>query len=273
LPIGLGVLLLAVAAALAWRGCGFYLLDMEARTEHPDFRLLRPSGTFGHGYGFAAAALVFTNLLYLLRRRGVFQVGSMRGWLDAHVFTGLLAGTLAAVHSAFQLRTPVATVTTGSLLVVVISGIVGRLLHALINRRSEVPLSDRLAALETLLPGVASPARMAIDSYPGPSLPANPSLLRSLLALPSFLRAARDRREVLAVLIGNHRGAAAPSGELGQRIGELLDTAAAELRAAGSAALLSSWRSLHRLFAILMLVTVVVHIAVAWYYGYRWIFT
>ena len=39
-----------------------------------------------------------------------------------------------------------------------------------------------------------------------------------------------------------------------------------------TAPVLRSWRGLHRLFAILMLVTVVVHVWVAWHYGYRWRF-
>jgi hypothetical protein len=36
--------------------------------------------------------------------------------------------------------------------------------------------------------------------------------------------------------------------------------------------MMRSWRSLHRFLAIMMLVSVSVHIGVAWYYGFRWIF-
>ena len=38
------------------------------------------------------------------------------------------------------------------------------------------------------------------------------------------------------------------------------------------AALLRSWRGLHRFFALLMLAAVLLHAGVAWHYGYRWIF-
>jgi hypothetical protein len=34
-----------------------------------------------------------------------------------------------------------------------------------------------------------------------------------------------------------------------------------------------SWRGFHRFFALLMLALLVVHVGVAWYYGYRWIFS
>jgi hypothetical protein len=48
--------------------------------------------------------------------------------------------------------------------------------------------------------------------------------------------------------------------------------AAGEVRAHAGVALLRTWRSLHRLFALTMLVTVSIHIGVAWFYGYRWVF-
>jgi hypothetical protein len=54
---------------------------------------------------------------------------------------------------------------------------------------------------------------------------------------------------------------------------ELVASAAMEARAAGVAALIRTWRGLHRFFALLMLAAVFLHAGVAWYYGYRWIFT
>jgi hypothetical protein len=53
---------------------------------------------------------------------------------------------------------------------------------------------------------------------------------------------------------------------------ELGDLAAREVSTQAGAAMMRSWRSLHRFLAILMVVSVSVHIAVAWFYGFRWIF-
>ena len=53
---------------------------------------------------------------------------------------------------------------------------------------------------------------------------------------------------------------------------ELHKASTAEARASGMAALLRSWRGLHRFFALLMLIAVGVHAGIAWHYGYRWIF-
>ena len=60
--------------------------------------------------------------------------------------------------------------------------------------------------------------------------------------------------------------------ELRRAAGELYAASAADARASGIAALLRSWRAMHRFFALLMLAAVFLHAGVAWYYGYRWIF-
>ena len=45
------------------------------------------------------------------------------------------------------------------------------------------------------------------------------------------------------------------------------------IRSFKASAVLRSWRSMHMFFAILMLLTVVFHIGIAWHYGYRWIWS
>jgi hypothetical protein len=257
LVIGLGLLLLAVTVGLAYRGYGFYKLSLEDRVEHPDFRTLRPSGMIGNGYGWVAAVLVVMNLSYLIRRRfGSAALGSMRVWLDIHVFTGLLAAVLVSFHSAFQLRTPIATVSTLSLALVVLTGLIGRFLYALAPATGR----ERLRASLDAFPEQRDALAAAIGSYPGPEIPANASLARSLIAIPGWSRASRQRRRAIIKLVG-------------PRTRELQKAAAIDARASGIAALLRSWRGLHRLFALIMLVAVLLHAGVAWYFGYRWIFS
>ena len=79
LAVGLGLALIGISAALAYRGWSFYQLSLEDRIEHPDYRALRPSGVIGNGYGWVAALLVVMNLSYLVRRRlASARLGSMR---------------------------------------------------------------------------------------------------------------------------------------------------------------------------------------------------
>jgi hypothetical protein len=266
----LGLILISITVGLAYRGWSFYRLSLEDRVEHPEYRLLRPSGLIGNGYGWVAAVLVVMNLSYLIRRRfGTARFGSMRTWLDAHVFTGLTAATLVSFHSAFQIRTPIASVSAASLGTVVVTGLLGRFLYALGPGGVRERLAAALDAVEDEQPGGRVALAEGLAQRPGPDVPANASLLRSLWAVPSWVRASRDRREILAMILPPRRQM---SRALARASRELYAASAADARASGIAALLRSWRALHRFFALLMLAAVLLHAGVAWYYGYRWIF-
>lgn len=269
LPIFLALVLIAVTVALGYRGWSFYLLSAEQRVEHPDFRTLRATGMLGNGYGWVAALLVIMNLSYLVRRRfGGF--GSMRTWLDIHVFTGLTAATLVSYHSAFQLRTPVATLSAASLGVVVLTGLLGRFLYALAPTNSREALREALDAVEQVLPKHREMLATSIAEHPGPTLQPNASLTRSLLSIPAWRKAGRVRREMIRMTVPPRKELTKPQR---RAVAELERAATIDARASGVSALLRSWRGLHRFFALLMLAAVMLHAGVAWYYGYRWIFT
>src|SRR5665647_678368 len=191
-------LVTAITVGLAYRGWSFYRLCLEDRVEHTEFRTLRPSGLLGNGYGWIAAMLIVLNLSYLIRRRfGGERLGSMRVWLDLHVFTGLTAASLVSFHSAFQLRTPIATISTASLAAVVLTGLLGRFLHALAPVGIRERLRDALDAVEAAHAGSRGALADGLGQNPGPELPANASLLRSVIAIPKWRRASRVRREVI----------------------------------------------------------------------------
>jgi hypothetical protein len=266
----LAAILVGVAGYLTWRGISFYRLGLDDRVEHPDFQLLRPSGTIGNGLGYAGALLVSMNLLYLARRRQLFTIGSMRFWLDVHVFTGLLGGELALFHSAFQVRSTLNLVTAVSLAIVIVTGIIGRSIHALVGQSERLQLAPVVQAIDERVPGLGRLIMAAADAYPPTRLPANASHLRCLATLPRWRREAEARRDAVRI-VARANGVVLESSELEALVAQAAQAAAAEVRAISRAALLRSWRSLHRLFAILMLLTVAVHAAVAWHYGYRWI--
>ena len=268
LPIVLGVILVGLTAALLYRGWSFYQLSLEDRVEHPDFRQLRPSGLVGNGYGWIAALLVVLNLSYLVRRRlGGSRFGSMRIWLDIHVFTGLFAATLATFHSAFQLRTPITQISAASLGIVVLTGLVGRFLYALAPANDRERLREALDDMERAWPGHREELANAIEALPSVAVPANASLLRSVLSVPKWRSVGRRRREALALIVPREL-----EREQKRAARRLASAAATEAGSSGKTALLRSWRGLHRFFALLMLASVLLHAGVAWYFGYRWIF-
>jgi hypothetical protein len=268
-----------LTSGLYLHGRDFYPLGLAERALHPAYRMLNPAGLVGHGYGIVGTGLILTNLLYLVRRRltrALAWAGSVGAWLDLHAFTGLVGSVLILYHSAFQLRTPIATVTSGSLAIVVVTGLVGFYLHALVPREGLRPLNERLTEIEPLLPGLVKQVREFVKTTPLTTLPADASFLRTIFTIPRWafqaakrrrgLRKAARKDKMFRVLERKDKRLAK---EFYTELGLL---AASEVDTVVGAALMRSWRSLHGFLAILMIVSVTVHIGVAWYYGFRWIF-
>jgi hypothetical protein len=299
----LSVGLLLATMMLAYKGWSFYRLSLEDRPEHPAYRTLRASGNIGNGYGWVAALLVLMNLSYLIRRKfGRANLGAMRVWLDTHVFTGLLACILASFHSTFILRTPIASMTTASLLVVVITGLLGRFLHMLAPANQASRLTQATTKLDTFGIDLSTSISQALDQLPAPFLAANSTLLTSLRAIPIWQRCIAQRRRAIAAILGVatlhpalSRASTGRSGNLAHAVvisnlgpatkqqliaeraflvalTEFDSAMTAETRRSGVTALLRTWRGLHRFFALLMVAAVLLHAGIAWHYGYRWIF-
>lgn len=265
-------LLALIATVLWWRGHDFYPLSPDGRVEHPDFLTLRSSGNIGYGYGVAGTLLIFTNLLYLARRKLARRnLGSMRTWLDLHVFTGLAGAMFVSFHATFQARSTMAQATSLSLAVVVVTGLAGRFLYALVPRAGRKEHQQAIAELDALIPGIGKQIAGVLAHYQ--VAPASGSLLGALAAIPAARRSVRARRQAMCLVIDKTDAAAASPKAVKRARRRLLKKDKRLIRAQGVATILRSWRAVHRLCAFLMLLTVVFHIAVAWYYGYRWIWS
>jgi dihydropyrimidine dehydrogenase (NAD+) subunit PreT len=216
-----------------------------------------------------------TNLLYLLRRRFArLPVGSLRAWLDVHVFTGLFGGMLVLFHSAFQVRGSVAAISVGSLVIVLITGIIGRCLYSLCPKPDIERLQHNLTALNVIGPGLGDVLQRRLAQAPLTRLEARASLFSVLRMLPVWRREAHLRRAIFSQTTAQY--AAHFSAELkllGRNIDECRRLAVSEVRAAAASTFLRSWRGLHRFAALLMVLVVALHIGVAWYYGFTWVFT
>jgi len=268
------LLSVAVAIALALRGWEFYSLDVQTRVDHADFRVLSPGEPVGHGYGIFGTLLILTNLTYLLRRRfGDARAGSMRAWLDMHVFTGLLGATLVVFHSAFQLRTPISMVTSASLAAVVMSGVVGRYLFALTPEVDTKRFAEDLAALDELIDGLSSHVRQQLAALPAPAAPQRGGLIAALASVPGWRRELRARSAVVqdAIVSGESRLEASAHPELRRRGARVEHHARQSVNAIAASQVLRSWRGLHRFTAIVLVLAVSIHIAVAWFFGFRWV--
>jgi hypothetical protein len=260
------------------RGRGYYFASTEQRFEHPEVDSLKPSGFLGHGYGIFGTILIIANLAYLARRRlAKFTLGRLSTWLDIHVVAGLVGALFVAFHSTFQLRTPIATTTSISLAVLVGTGAVGLYVYRLVPKPGGAAFAERIGEVEKILPEFAKDVRDAVGRAPATRLPPNASFWKTMFTLPKWTIEASNRRRVVEDAAQRdpklHILAEVEREKVLDLIAEIADLAASEIDSNAGAALMRSWRSIHGFMAILMVLSVTVHVWVAWLYGYRWIFS
>lgn len=102
----------------------------------------RPPLTYEAGWLGAGSMLVMQ--LYSVRRRlrALRHLGSLRGWLDAHVFFGLQGFALTAYHSiGVSPSANLAAINFALVGVVVLTGVVGRYLYGLLPRARAADLA------------------------------------------------------------------------------------------------------------------------------------
>ncbi len=268
---------LLILGWLTLQGWSYYRLSGADRLASPLHESLRPAGPWGHGIGIIATAFMLLNFLYPVRKRSrvLAGKGSIRSWLDFHMFVGFMSPLVIAFHAAFQSNNQLATGTAAALLIVVLTGIIGRFIYGLVPSAGGKALEiaevtgrwERLRArLEPMLEQSDDPALLhrLFDSAARPVRPG--SLIRMLVTLP-----------VSSALTRLHLARARPhfreKGDYGElREGYLL---LSRLRVQVTfyqslKNLLHGWRLFHASLAGFLVIAIAAHIAVSVYLGYVW---
>jgi hypothetical protein len=127
-------------------GFNYYILSQADRALSPKHAFLKPSGTIGLRLGMIAFVLFLIVYIYPLRKFWPWlgRQGNARHWLDFHVLMGITAPVLVTFHSAFKFS-GLAGVAFWIMVIVALSGVVGRYIYAQIPRRvnfAEVSLRE-----------------------------------------------------------------------------------------------------------------------------------
>jgi hypothetical protein len=227
--------------------------------------------------GIWATAVMLCNFLYPLRKRTMLLsgFGGIRAWLDFHTFVGFMSPLVIAFHAAFQSNNQLATATAGSLLIVVLTGIIGRFIYGLVpsSGGTELEMSDLLGKWERMKARL-TPAIEASD---------NPELLQSLTLDATqkeeghslvwlFLRmpfaALRTRLRLLRARFHFHDRA-----DYKEFRDDYLSLRRLHLQVAfftGLKRLMRTWRVFHASLAVFLVVAIAAHIGVSLYLGYGW---
>ncbi|MGA9406921.1 MAG: hypothetical protein WBW71_07295 [Bacteroidota bacterium] len=274
---------LSAAIAIWLRNNDYYLSSLEERPFHPRYDTLKPSGTESHGYGVVGTAMIIVGVAtYSTRKRikTLANAGSIKYFLEFHIFLCLLGPILVLYHTTFKFGGLVA-VAFWSMTAVVLSGFVGRYLYQHIPKNIQgnelsmkelegesKRLSDLLQA-EYRLPADVLASIDSIGLHQADVVHLGFLKLLSYMIQGDFSRVQRMQR-VRAILrqysIDTHssKGILRIANEriiLRQRI-VLLE----KIRQ-----LFHYWHVVHLPFSLVMFAILAIHIGVAIAFGYTWI--
>ncbi len=132
-----GVVCLAaiLTVLLVFGGWEYYRAPLGTRGYLPAHPVLRPSGWVGLPLGIAGAAAMLSTLPYAARKRWtpLKKVGTVPGWLEAHIFFGIVGPVLVTLHTSFKFN---GLISVGYWLMMAVwaSGFVGRYLYVRIPK-------------------------------------------------------------------------------------------------------------------------------------------
>lgn len=284
LASGVGLGLLTSAALTAWilvglGGWTYYGTPLTVRGYAASHAVLRPSGPAGQTFGVIGTAMMLMPFLYMLRKRfRSARLGSLRTWLEVHLFCGIVGPVLVTFHTSFKFN-GIISAAYWSMVAVVLSGVVGRYLYVRIPRtlrgteqtRSELDaeaarLRDDLLAMPeaTRLLGEIDELERAVA--PGTARTSWMGLL--------FGEAGARRR--ISALARRVRQVGLPADRQARLIGLARDRALLLRRVAyleKTKAAFTLWHVFHLPLVYILLVIATGHIGLAIYLGYvpfRW---
>jgi hypothetical protein len=284
------MLALAVVLVIAGYGWDYYTLSAAQRPFSPKHQLLRPSGTIGIKLGMLGVLMFFLIYLYPLRKKWGWlgRMGNSRHWLDFHVVLGTAAPIIIAFHSSFKFGN-IAGMAFYSMLMVTLSGFVGRYLYAHIPRGlsaaelSMKEIQDKEEALRKELAEQRATFGFSVDALyelPSPAEVAKTPLIASLLSM-FLLDIKRPFRASLLRLQQAGFGAWVFSGfgffsTRDPKLERAILLAQKQSSLSQSIAFLSRtqrifqlWHVIHRPFSYAFAILAILHIGIALFMGYR----
>ena len=277
------ILSIIIAAALfiiAYIGYSYYNQPFEDRFFHPDHVILKPSGTWGHGFGIIGSMLMIIGVgIYMVRKRfRVFtRLGILKYWLEFHIFLCSLGPILVLFHTSFKFGGLVA-ISFWSMVAVFLSGIIGRFIYIQIPRTiegRELSLNEVKEMKRNIGELVKNLANLDEQSYS--------------VIVESIEKKDRGKKSSILGFIGKYfedwkrlrrDHTVLKRNKISKaQIKEIMNLVKSEISLNRRIDMLTTmqnlfkyWHVAHLPFALVMLVIMVIHVAVTITFGYRWIF-
>lgn len=254
----------------------YYSLPLHERPFHASHAQLKPGGEIGHKAGTAGTILMVVGVTsYSLRKRWkrLWTAGSIRHWMNFHIFCCVAGPALIFFHTAMKIGGLV-SIAFWSMLAVVVSGIIGRFFYTQIPRSfsglelSVNEVNQQLRDLKTRLTTEYDIPAEWVEEFHFPDPPSGSGPLRLAVRLINDrLEWNRFRKSCITRLQSRQ---ISPSHQTA--ILTILFDRAHLIRKKSSMHIFQHWLHLwhvfHLPFALIMGVVLLLHIGISIYTGY-----
>lgn len=255
-------IIVVVTTYLAYTGYSYYSTPLEERFYHPRHNWFKPSGLYGQGLGVFGTLLILTGVtVYILHKR--FNILGhhvrLKYLLEFHIFLCTLGPILILFHTAFKFG-GIVSIAFWSMVAVVASGVVGRFIYIQIPRTIEGRALS-LSEVQNMKTDIAEVLKdkyqmkaSDVELFVNYTTAGNMSLSSLKTLIKNYNLPKDDQKQLLKMLHGER--------SLSRKIARL-ETMKTYFK---------YWHVAHMPFALIMLVIVIIHIVVAFTFGYKWIF-
>jgi len=272
-------LIIAIVSLVA--GLDYYTLSLHDRAYSDLHELYKPSGFIGHGMGIIGSLMMIVGVaMYSVRKRvrRYEQSGQLRNWLTVHIWLCTLGPYLVTLHTAFRFG-GVISIAFWSMLAVVLSGVFGRYIYVRIPKAtdgqflSETALIARQKHLLNSIQEYHNIDHARVSELVKESSPSGAekgtfgryfAMLKRDLSLSS-------RKKVLLLSARSDGMAQAESVLFVRRVLDYQNLVQQTSISGVFQRLFGYWHVFHLPLALIMLAIMVLHIGVAFTFGYFWI--
>ncbi|MBT7788560.1 MAG: hypothetical protein HN757_06750 [Calditrichaeota bacterium] len=256
---------------------------MIDRPHNPIHSNWKPGGFVGHGAGIIGSVLMLVLFLYSARKRFRFmrKWGNIRYWLNYHIWMGVSGPILVIFHSTFKVHGIIA-ISFWSMVAVALSGVLGRYIYLQIPRslsgeelsgRDMQDVQDDLHADLNRFSGLKDRMFETISMIIGKhdisqstKLAALFNWLLSDLALPFRMIKLRG------VLRNSPEITKYQTREIIVTVRKLAILKRRIVFLQQAQAILHYWHIIHKPFAYVMIIIMIIHVIISIVFGYKWIF-
>lgn len=266
--------MVALIVLIGFDGWEYYRAPLRSRGYLPQHALLRPSGPVGLTLGVAGVVSMLCTLPYALRKRWrrLSSLGTVRGWLETHIFFGVVGPVLITFHTSFKFNGLI-SVAYWLMVLVWTSGFVGRYLYVRIPKTmrgvelSRAEVAARLDAIRAPLAFLPDAARRELERFDrAMTLPDG----RRLGLLDLFLGELRARLR-LALVRRRLRDSGVDVETIDAMVSLAFERASLSRRLTHlerTKQLFELWHVFHRPLVFGLFAIVAVHVGVALFFGY-----